>query len=92
LSDVLGHRLAYNDLEQVRARMRDINSVFGGIGAVERAAWIAFGEEGDIDPTPFTLPIENYYMTDPISRSSATMAACAQAFLGGDERRTGTHD
>jgi len=28
---------------------------------------------------PFALPIANYYMTDAISRASATMAACTQA-------------
>jgi NADH-quinone oxidoreductase subunit G len=92
LSDVLGHRLAYDNLDQVRARMREINPVFGGIGVVERANWIAFGDDGEIDAAPFELPIDNFYMTDPISRASETMAACTQTFLGADERKTGTHD
>ncbi len=59
---------------------------------IERAAWIAFGEDGELDEAPFELPIENFYMTDPISRASETMAACTQTFLGAEERRTGTHD
>jgi len=92
LSDVLGHRLAYNDLDQVRARMREINPVFGGVGVVERANWIAFGDDDELDAAPFELPIDNFYMTDPISRASETMAACTQTFMGGDERKTGTHD
>ena len=92
LSDVLGCRLAYNNLDQVRARMREVNPVFGAVGAVERANWIAFGDDGALDAAPFELPIENFYMTDPISRASETMAACTQTFLGADERKTGTHD
>ncbi len=72
--------------------MREINPVFGAVGVVDRAAWIAFGDDGELDVAPFELPIENFYMTDPISRASETMAACAHAFLGADEQRTGTHD
>ena len=92
LSDVLGHRLAYDNLDQARKRMREINPVFGAVGVVERAAWIAFGDDGELDAAPFELPIENFYMTDPISRASETMAACTHTFLGADEPRTGTHD
>ena len=92
LSDALGHRLPYNDLNQVRARMREINPVFGALGVIERAAWIAFGDDGELDDQPFAPAIENFYMTDPISRASETMAACTQAFLGADEQWTGTHD
>jgi len=34
--------------------------------------------------------VKNYYMTDPITRASATMARCTEAFvLHGP--RTGTH-
>ena len=92
LSDVLGHQLPYNELDQVRTRMREINHVFGAVGVTEPAAWIAFDENGEHDAAQFELPIENYYMTDPISRASETMAACTQTFLGADRQRTGTHD
>ena len=30
--------------------------------------------DGTIDPTPFHYPIENFYMTCPITRHSAAMA------------------
>ena len=72
--------------------MREINHVFGAVGVTEPAAWIAFGENSELDAAQFELPIENYYMTDPISRASETMAACTQTFLGADRQRTGTHD
>ncbi len=90
LSDVLGRKLPYDDLEPVRARMREINPVFGALGVVEPAPWIAFGETGEFDARPFELPIANYYMTDPISRASETMAACTSAFIDTDPARTGT--
>ncbi len=90
LSEVLGHKLPYDDLDRVRARMGDINPVFGAVGVVERAPWIAFGEDGELDAAPFAPPIESFYMTDPISRASETMAACARVFSGAETRRTGT--
>jgi NADH-quinone oxidoreductase subunit G len=92
LSEALGHRLPCDDLDRVRARMREISPVFGAIGAVEPANWIAFGEDGELDDRPFAPAIENFYMTDPISRASETMAACTATFLGTDQQRTGTDD
>ena len=73
-------------------RMREINPVFSAIGVTERAAWNAFDNDGKFEATQFKLPIKNYYMTDPISRASETMAACTQTFLVADQKRTGIHD
>ncbi|HEY6335672.1 MAG TPA: hypothetical protein VI113_07285 [Alphaproteobacteria bacterium] len=33
----------------------------------------------------------NYYMTDPISRASETMAKCTAEILGRSTEKTGTH-
>ena len=52
--------------------------------------WGAFGKAGPLDPAPFVYPVANFYMTDPITRASATMAKCAEAFLL-PKARTGTH-
>ena len=38
----------------------------------------------------FNSEIENYYMTDPISRASETMARCITEILQGAVPRTGT--
>ena len=81
LSERLGRPLPCDTVDEVRARMAAINPVFAGTGAVERAPWESFGEAGAPDPGPFGSVIDNYYMTDPISRSSETMAACTRAFL-----------
>ena len=47
------------------------------------------GGEGDTTSAPFFSPIGNFYMTDPISRASETMAECTQIFLD-RETRDGT--
>ena len=36
-------------------------------------------------------PIDNFYMTDPISRASETMAECTETFGAPDAEATGTH-
>jgi NADH-quinone oxidoreductase subunit G len=33
-----------------------------------------------LQPNPFVAPIGNFYMTDPISRASETMAQCTATF------------
>ena len=54
------------------------------------ARWGAFGGSGSLDSAPFANAIENFYMTDPISRASETMAKCAATFLATSPERTGT--
>jgi len=92
LSDALGHRLPYDSLPALRRRMGAANAVFAARDTVTRAAWQTFGREGAIDAAPFAYPIADFYRTDPISRASPTMAACAEA-LGRHkgEAQTGTH-
>ncbi len=91
LSAVLGTPLPYDDLEAVRKRMADIKLTFAAVGTVAGATWGAFGEEGPMDGQPFALPIANFYMTDPITRVSETMAKCTAAFGRLAGARTGTH-
>jgi len=90
LSEFLDAPLKMNTIEHVRARMTEINDVFaGGAGEVKPAPWAEFGEAGKLNPAPFTSPITNFYMTDPISRTSVTMAECAKT-LNGEADKTGT--
>ncbi len=86
LSEVLGKTLPYNNLGQVRARMVEIAPVLDQIDVVTPSDWTAFGQAGSMDPALFATPIGNFYMTDPISRASATMAACTEAFAGAGEK------
>ena len=62
----------------------------GAIDAVSQAAWGEFGTVGELDAQPFASVIQNFYMTDPISRASATMAECSAAFAADAGDATGT--
>ncbi len=90
LSDLLDKRLPYDDLEALRRRIVEANPIFGEIDSVRPADWGPFGAAGEMDPAPFESPIRNFYMTDPISRVSPTMAACAEEFGITGTSRTGT--
>ncbi len=89
LSGVLGKTLAYDTLEQVRKRMVDVNAVFAQVDTITAAPWKPFGEVGGVLTKPLKSIVRNYYMTDPISRASSTMATCTAEILG-ERERTGT--
>ncbi|MPZ40107.1 MAG: molybdopterin-dependent oxidoreductase, partial [Rhizobiales bacterium] len=81
LSDVLGHRLPYDSLSQLRAAM------FKAHPHLQRLDRIAPGNDADITKlanlggtphkAPFVSPIDDYYLTNPIARASAVMAECS---------------
>ncbi len=89
LSDGLGHCLPYDSIGALRKRMVEINPVFASRNEIQTAAWEDFGTAGAVSDTPFALPIDNFYMTDPISRASETMVDCTREILGGEDK-TGT--
>jgi NADH-quinone oxidoreductase subunit G len=91
LSDVLGRRLPFDSIGQLQRRLFAANPRFQELDAVQPAAWAEFGQPGNIDAAPFAMPIANFYMTDPISRASETMAQCTEAFGAGQTQKTGTH-
>ncbi|MBN9497682.1 MAG: NADH-quinone oxidoreductase subunit G [Alphaproteobacteria bacterium] len=92
LSDALGAKLPYDTLSQLRARLAKASPVFAEIETAHPAATLgALGKAGAVDPAAFVSPIDNYYMTDPISRASATMAECTRVYVKGEAPRTGTH-
>jgi NADH-quinone oxidoreductase subunit G len=90
LSDVLGHKLPYDTLNEVRQRMVDINAVFAGDDQQCAGGWGEFGKAGTLDGGGFASPIINFHMTDPISRASETMAQCVEALRGDSKGMTGT--
>ncbi|MEE9251120.1 MAG: NADH-quinone oxidoreductase subunit NuoG [Alphaproteobacteria bacterium] len=90
LSEALGRTLPYDDLQRLRARMVEVNPVFAALDEIVPAEWAAFGAPGKMDPAPFESPIKNFYMTDPISRASETMARCTETFITPKTLETGT--
>jgi len=93
LSEALGHRLPYDTLAQLRQRLVSIAPSFAAVDTVTPAAWGRFGGDGPVDARPFAYPIRDFYRTDPISRASPTMVACAEAAAArrNDGMKTGTH-
>ncbi len=90
LSDPMGQKLPYDNLRQLRARMVELNANFLNVDITAPAEWQDFGTDGDIDAAPFHGGVDNFYMTDPISRASETMARCTETFIRGEQRKTGT--
>jgi len=84
-SEVLGHRLPYDTLDGVRARLVQANPAFGVIDRLERRGCTdtagPLGDIGALQDTAFALPVTNYWQADPISRASDTMAECARTYL-----------
>ncbi|MDX2223685.1 MAG: NADH-quinone oxidoreductase subunit NuoG [Rhodospirillaceae bacterium] len=90
LSAALGRTLPFDDIEALRAAMFKAAPMLAATDQITPAAWSRFGVEGPVAATGFDYPVKNYYMTDPISRASRTMAQCV-AELAEPAVRTGTH-
>ena len=90
LSGVLGKTLPYDTLVEVRQRLVEANPVFAEVDERVPAQWGSFGVAGQMSSAPFETPIANFYMTDPISRASETMARCTLELLQ-SAGKTGTH-
>ena len=91
LSDSVGRTLPFDDLAALRRQMHAACPHFTRIDALEPAAWGAFGSAGAMGGDPFASPVSNFYMTDPVSRASETMAQCTREFVNTAEGATGTH-
>jgi NADH-quinone oxidoreductase subunit G len=81
LSDVLGHKLPYDSLPQLRQKLGQdhphllcIDQIVPGDAAAIRSLT---GVAGIPDKAPFRSPIEDFYLTNPITRASAVMAECS---------------
>jgi NADH-quinone oxidoreductase subunit G len=81
LSDVLGHRLPFDSLAQLRAAMRtehphlaEIDLIAAG-DAADIARLTKLG--GALRKQPFISPVRDFYLTNPIARASAVMAECS---------------
>jgi len=84
LSAALGKPLPYDSLPALRARLGQANAVFDAPEEILRAEWPRTVLVGKVSDAPFASPVSNYYMTDPISRASETMAVCTETFLAAE--------
>ncbi len=86
LSDVLGQKLPFDSLNQLRA------ALFKPYPHLARVDQIAPGNPADIeklagrggmpDKAPFRSPVADFYLTNPIARASAIMAECSALARG----------
>jgi NADH-quinone oxidoreductase subunit G len=77
LAKYLGVKLPYTKLQDVRNKMMRISPVFLGNGMDIDASFPSNElKQKDFIRDRFNYRVNNYYMTDPISRNSKTMAKC----------------
>ena len=96
LSDVLGHKLAYDNLDQLRAAMYEAAPHLGrldqieagGVGAVEALAKLSAGKT---DKAALKSAVGDFYLTNPIARASAVMAELSGLAKARLEGATGTN-
>jgi NADH-quinone oxidoreductase subunit G len=81
LSEVIGKKLPYDTLAQIRARLVEAHPAFAAVDRAPKAAWGNFGS-GACDKKPFAEAVPNFYQTDSITRASKVMAESAAAFNG----------
>lgn len=85
LSDVLGHKLPFDSLPQLRAHLYAAYPHFAAIDeiAVGDVSGIRGRKAGsNFDKTPFRSPVTDFYLTNPIARASAVMAECSALARG----------
>jgi NADH-quinone oxidoreductase subunit G len=90
LSETLGQPLPWIDFDGLRKALRGEFPHMARLDDAEPAEWGEFGTAGAMDAAPFVSLIENFYMTDPISRASETMAECTQTFVLNRQAAEGT--
>ena len=85
LSEVAGEPLPYDDIHELRYRMSQISPSLVSFNNVEPVsssiAQLGLGQFATYKSAqtgPLTISIKDFYLTDPISRASATMAKCSQ--------------
>uniref|UniRef100_A0A6B2F842 NADH-ubiquinone oxidoreductase 75 kDa subunit, mitochondrial n=1 Tax=Bothriechis nubestris TaxID=1766655 RepID=A0A6B2F842_9SAUR len=92
LSELTGVTLPYDNLDQVRRRLEEVSPNLVRYDDVEEANYFIQANELSkvvnqkllADPlVPPQLTVKDFYMTDPISRASQTMAKCVKAVTQG---------
>ncbi|PPR43867.1 MAG: hypothetical protein CFH21_00629, partial [Alphaproteobacteria bacterium MarineAlpha5_Bin11] len=81
LGDMLGANMKFKNLHELRELICLSNELFREINVLHKNKFSTFGISGEIIESPIVDVINNFYMTDPISRSSKTMAECTSDIL-----------
>ncbi len=80
VAEALGKPLAYGSQAELRARLVKEFPQFADLDRLPQAPWVSKTASGAaVAAEKFDYPVMNFYMTDPISRASKTMAACTES-------------
>ncbi|WP_419912587.1 NADH-quinone oxidoreductase subunit NuoG [Hoeflea sp.] len=81
LSDVLGHKLPFDTLHQLRSTLFEAHPHFADMDVIVPADGAAISRlaasGGKLDPAGFESAVSDFYLTNPIARASAVMAECS---------------
>ena len=83
LSEELGVPLPYDSLDEIKTRMAELAPHLVKTDYIEPSGfeYLALKSKDlgkDVNETPFTDNLDNFYMTDPISKNSSVMARCTK--------------
>ncbi|OWZ93629.1 NADH-quinone oxidoreductase subunit G [Sinorhizobium sp. LM21] len=81
LSDVLGNKLPFDSLGELRSKLYAAHPHFADIDAIASGNGdeiAALGQKaGEMGKSVFASPVKDFYLTNPIARASAVMAECS---------------
>jgi len=82
LSEELGTPLPYDSLDEVRTRLAELAPHLVKYDYIESSGFTHLSQantgENQVNNTVFTDAVDNFYMTDSISRNSHIMARCTR--------------
>lgn len=87
LSEVVGSKLEFNSLAELRTKLYQEFPHLAGLDQIIATSNYSLRLEDQtnsdkkMDEAGLTYPIQNFYMTDAIGRSSETMAKCTAEFI-----------
>ncbi|MCP4318832.1 MAG: NADH-quinone oxidoreductase subunit G [Hyphomicrobiales bacterium] len=86
LSDVLGHTLPFDSLQQLRAALYEVHPHFAAADDIVRAEATDIQKVAALGGEPgsagFESTVKDFYLTNPIARASAVMAECSSLAHG----------
>lgn len=87
LSQACGQTLPYDQIAEIRDDMANLHPAYQALDSIVATPWKSMGKPGKVSKDKLQPWSGNFYMTDPISRHSSTMAKCSQSlgFIGGEE-------
>lgn len=84
LSAYTGDVLPFNNLGELRGKLFEEHPHFARLDTIEQESksdLSSVGGSGSVSSDAFVNPIDDYYLTNPIARASATMADCSHQFV-----------